>query len=365
MTTIDPGRRSATRPADARGVRWVLAVLVVVGALGSVLWGTWLGGRAPAEADSGSLGFAVAAARLLVDGLGALVIGAGALPLLLVDGRVGTSNRKRASVGPMDRACRAARDSAGRLALSAGAYWAIAATVELWLQASDAVAVAPFSLSPSTLLRYATEVAAGRGLLLTGVCAVLVMVVQVVRYRFPDSGLGRRSAEFSVGAAVLGVLPGVVTGHAGAHASQDPAVLAITLHVVAACCWLGGLFAVAIVLRNRPMLFGLVLPRFSGIAGYCAVLVLVSGLLSAVFRLPNLAELVDTGYGRLILMKSAALGVLLGLGWRARRVLLPRAAALAGRSGKVTVPVARWFGCELTLMAVVLGLAAALPGSAP
>ncbi|WP_028938609.1 copper resistance D family protein [Pseudonocardia spinosispora] len=370
MTTTDPGSRSRARAAESRVVRWTLVALVVVGALGSVLWGTWLGGRAPVEANlpgSGSLGFAVAAVRLLVDGLGALVIGAGALPLLLPGGGLAPRSGRRLPGGVVERARRAAGRGSGRLALAAGACWAIAAAVELWLQASDAVGGSPFALRPSTLLRYGTEVAAGRGLLLTGVCAVLVMAVQVVRHRFGDSGAGRRCPEFSVGAAVLGILPGAVTGHAGAHASQDPAVLAITLHVVAASCWVGGLFAVAIVARNRPVLFGLVLPRFSGVAGYCAVLVLVSGVLSAAFRLPSLADLTGTGYGRLILMKTAVLSVLLGLGWRARRVLLPRAAALAGRagSGKSTVPVARWLGGEMTLMAVVLGLAAALAGSAP
>jgi putative copper resistance protein D len=156
-----------------------------------------------------------------------------------------------------------------------------------------------------------------------------------------------------------------VTGHAAGHDSHDPAVLAIALHVVAASGWVGGLLAVVLVLAAQPRLVAVALPRFSTVAGYCAGTVAVTGVLSAVFRLPTPVALVNTGYGLLVLAKAACLVVLLGLGWRARRRLLGRMAGLTGGRSGSPVPLARWLGLELVVMAVVFGLAAALAGAAP
>ena len=66
------------------------------------------------------------------------------------------------------------------------------------------------------------------------------------------------------------------------------------------------------------------------------------------------AALFLTGYGALVIAKSGALVLLGGLG------LLTRRRMAAGR-----VPVLRWAGFEVTLMAVTLGLAAALSQTAP
>ena len=61
-----------------------------------------------------------------------------------------------------------------------------------------------------------------------------------------------------------------------------------------------------------------------------------------------------TRYGALVIAKAAALVLLGVLG------LLTRRRMAAGR-----VPVLRWAGVEVTLMAVTLGLAAALSQAAP
>jgi len=107
------------------------------------------------------------------------------------------------------------------------------------------------------------------------------------------------------------------------------------------------------------------LPRFSTVAGYCAGVVAVTGVLGAVLRLPTPGALVSTGYGVLLLAKAACLAGLVGLGWRARRRLLTRVAGSAGRRSDAPVPLARWLALELVVMAVVFGLAAALAGAAP
>ena len=351
-----------------------------LGALAAVLAGCWLAGWSGAGAAVGTVGVArsevapaVAVARLATDGLGAACIGLALLPLLLAErpGERRRGGRPGAATESSERARRTALRRAARFGMVLAAGWAIVALLALWLQAADAAGVAPARLSPALLAEYTGQVAAGRGLLLTLGCALLLMGLQLAALvrSDRDGARGRaRYPELVLGAGLLGVLPGPVTGHAAGHAAghagHDPAVLAIALHVVAACLWVGGLLAMVLVLAAHRRLVAVALPRFSSVAGYCTATVALTGVLSAALRLPTPAALVDTGYGLLVLAKAACLAVLLGLGFRARRTLLTRVAGLAS-GGPGSAPLASWLGLELAVMAVVFGLAAALAGAAP
>jgi len=330
-----------------------------VGAAGNPGAGNPGAGGSGAGAAPSPVELAVAADRLALDGLGVASVGLALLPLLLgishPSGSAGVGTG-----GAVGRAAGGARHRAARLGVLLAAGWAIAAVLALWLRAADASESAPFAVSRRLVGEYAGEVAAGRGLLLTLGCAVLVMVLQLTALLRPS-----RYPELVVGAGLLGMLPGTVTGHAASHAGHDVAVLSVALHVVAASVWVGGLFAVVLVLGGQRPLASAALPRFSTVAGYCAATVAVTGVLSAVFRLPSLGALVTTGYGALVLAKACGLVVLLGLGWRARRRLVSRLAELAARRSEAPAPLLRWLGAELAVMAVVLGLAAALAGAAP
>ena len=339
---------------------------MVVLAVAAVLAGAEVG--ASGHATLSSAGLAVAVARLAVDALGAVQIGLTLLPLLIG----GCGHGWPAEHGAAARARRAALGRAARYAALVAAGWTVAALLALWMQAADAAGSTLFQLRPEVFVDYATQVAAGRGLLLTLSCALLVagLMVAAANRLGPSSGQDTpRYPELAVGASVLGVLPGPVTGHASSDVNHDYAVLAIALHVVAACVWVGGLVAVVLVLAGHRGLLAVVLPRFSVVAGYCAGVVAVTGVLSAVFRLPAPSALVDTGYGALVLAKAAGLVGLLALGWRARGRLLRRVVRPTGRSRpelvQRPVPLVQWLSLELAVMAVVFGLAPALAGSAP
>jgi copper resistance protein D len=104
----------------------------------------------------------------------------------------------------------------------------------------------------------------------------------------------------------------------------------------------------ALVARHRALLDA-VLPRFSTLAGGCVIAVAATGVVNAATRLDGWAALPGTGYGQLVLAKTALLLVLAGLGGLARRRLR------AHRR-----PVLRWAGLEVALMALTMGVAAAL-----
>jgi putative copper resistance protein D len=231
-----------------------------------------------------------------------------------------------------------------------GGAWVVLALLGIAFRAADGYGRPVTSLTGPDVLVWTTNLAAGRGALLTVACAAAVLGCAVARLRDPSRLPGRIVLVI----ALLGMLTPGVTGHASSSASHEVAVTTVALHVAAASLWVGGLAAILVLLGRRRELLATALPRFSTLAGACLAVVTVSGVLTAQVRLGSWAALFFTGYGALVIAKAAALVLLGGLG------LLTRRRMAAGRT-----PVLRWAGVEVTLMAVTLGLAAALSQAAP
>lgn len=242
------------------------------------------------------------------------------------------------------------RRQADRALVAVGSAWLVLALLGIAFRAADGYGRPVTSLTGPDLLVWATNLAAGRGALLTVACAGAVLGCAIARLRDPDLVAGRIVLVI----ALLGMLTPGVTGHASSSASHEVAVTTVALHVAAASLWVGGLGALLVLLGRRRELLATALPRFSTLAGFCLATVTVSGVLTAQVRLGSWAALFFTGYGALVIAKAGALVLLGGLG------LLTRRRMAAGR-----VPVLRWAGIEVTLMAVTLGLAAALSQTAP
>lgn len=112
-----------------------------------------------------------------------------------------------------------------------------------------------------------------------------------------------------------------VTGHAvdGRYASL--AVAADLAHLAAMTVWLGGLALTAAVL-SRPAAvaeLAVVLPRFSRLAFVSVVVLVVTGTYQAWREVGSFGHLLDTRFGRLLLLKSAGVVVVVALGGLARR----------------------------------------------
>ena len=242
------------------------------------------------------------------------------------------------------------RRRADRAIVAAGGVWLVIALLGIAFRAADGYGRPVSSLTGPDLLVWATNLAAGRGALLTVACAAAVLGCAVARLRDPDLVAIRVVLVI----ALLGMLTPGVTGHASSSASHEVAVTTVALHVAAASLWVGGLGAILVLLGRRRELLARALPRFSTLAGACLAVVTISGLLTAQVRLGSWSALFLTGYGALVIAKVGAL-VLLGL-----LGLVTRRRMAAGR-----LPVLRWAGVEVTVMAVTLGLAAALSQAAP
>jgi copper transport protein len=114
----------------------------------------------------------------------------------------------------------------------------------------------------------------------------------------------------------LGFVSGLsLSGHSAADAGSSwKSELADWAHLSAACLWIGGLVQLAFVVwpllpdaRRTTFL------AFSRLATVCVGVLLLAGVYLAILRLPDVSDLWSTGYGRILLVKSAL--VALAFAW--------------------------------------------------
>jgi len=157
----------------------------------------------------------------------------------------------------------------------------------------------------------------------------------------------------------------------GGHTSvQSPVALLLpanVLHVAAMGAWLGGVIVLVFALRtatsripaeDRPRLLGSVVGRFSRLAGVAIATVLATGIVQSIVEVRTFPNLVDTAFGRAVLVKIALLGGIVALGALNRRRHLPRIAA----SGAA---LRRTLRAEIALGLAAIAATGALAGYAP
>lgn len=112
-----------------------------------------------------------------------------------------------------------------------------------------------------------------------------------------------------------------IAGHASTGSEVPLTVAANLVHLMAMSTWLGGLALVAVGLRPARLVDDLaaVMPRFSRLAFACVVVIVLTGTYLAWREVGSVDALRSTEYGRLLLVKLAAVLALLGLGNLARR----------------------------------------------
>ena len=325
------------RPAAAGVVvGLVVAVLAVLAALAGAG-----GADAPLLGDPGAgVRWGLPVATLLTDLAGALTIGALALAAFVLPRGTGRE--------PSDG--RAWQRALGVAAVAA-AVWTLAGTVRLVLTYAN-VAGRPVG-GPgfgSELGAFISGLSLGRALLAGIVIAALTSaaVLMVVTPR---------------GALLVGILATVVlvlqsqSGHAAGSSNHELAISAMFLHLSGVALWVGGLATLALVARRLGEDLPATVARYSALAGWCYLAVVVSGLVNAGLRIGGW-EGFTSGYGALVVVKAALLAVLGFIGWWHRR-------RVVGRLGTARRLFWRLVLVELTVMGAASGVAAALAGTAP
>ncbi|MGI8532613.1 MAG: cytochrome c oxidase assembly protein, partial [Geodermatophilaceae bacterium] len=155
-------------------------------------------------------------------------------------------------------------------------------------------------------------------------------------------------------------LPLALAGHAEGARNHGIAVDSLGVHLVAVTVWVGGLGGLALLHRRLDADLVVSVRRYSTLAGWCFLLVAVTGVVNAAVNLDGWGTL-GTGYGVLLLGKVVALTVLGWAGRAQRRQLAARMAATAA-AGRL---FGRLVSAELLVMAVAIGLGVALARTGP
>jgi putative copper export protein/mono/diheme cytochrome c family protein len=188
----------------------------------------------------------------------------------------------------------------------------------------------------------------------------------------------RRSPLRTWGSMGLGAVL-LSTVSLGSHAAADPAPLVPLigdwLHLAGACAWVGGLMSFVYAMWQlrrwpgspRTRLTAELIPRFSALALTSVGCLALSGLYSALLRVGTLTALVQTLYGRILLVKGAILAPMIGLGAVNLLLITPamrRAATRADGDIKLIGRFRRIIASEVTLgtaLFLVVGLLTSAP----
>lgn len=174
-------------------------------------------------------------------------------------------------------------------------------------------------------------------------------------------------------AAAMTLALGSLASHSAAEEQAVLATLAYALHLIVASVWFGGLPGVILVASatvtdpmNERSRAGEVLSRFSALALYTMIIIVVSGLVVANLMIDtNYAGLVATTYGWLLITKLTLLAIILSIASRAKSVWVPALkqrpdiAATGGQKLQTWVRIE--FGLAVLLVIVATVLANAVP----
>ncbi|MET0419104.1 MAG: copper resistance protein CopC [Actinoplanes sp.] len=157
-----------------------------------------------------------------------------------------------------------------------------------------------------------------------------------------------------LGVAALATWP--LTGHPTASPVAGVSVVVDAIHLAAMAVWLGGLvMLVGFLLRQATEReLGAILPIWSRWAATAVAALILAGVVQALIEVSSLNGLVNSTYGRLILVKVALVAGVLGVAWFSRRMVRARTAEAEPRGLRRIVAI------ELLVTVVVLGVTSVL-----
>lgn len=182
-----------------------------------------------------------------------------------------------------------------------------------------------------------------------GVLAVAVFLLRPLI----NGGGGPADRILIIGVAALGGITWPLSGHPAGSPVPIVSIVVDALHLAAAATWLGGLAMLALFLVKRPEA-AVILPVWSRWAGIAVSTILLAGVVAALIEIGTPTALVETTYGRWVILKVGLVGLLLIAAMLARRIVNRGG---AGIGGLVKV--------ELAIAAVVLGVTSALTQTTP
>jgi copper transport protein len=170
---------------------------------------------------------------------------------------------------------------------------------------------------------------------------------------------GRAATAIAGLAGVVAVVASAPAGHGASGRWKALGELLTVVHVGAMAVWLGGLLALALVVKVADAELA---KRFSPTAAIAMILVVASGTIQSIRQLDSVDALTDSTYGKWLLLKLAAVGLVLC------GALASRYATYGGLIGSRRTDrevLRRALAVELVAGLIVLGATGALTGTPP
>jgi putative copper resistance protein D len=323
-------------PVNVPGLLVVgLAITVAATGLGLVIGGGAYTAPVPGITDAGPLvGWLLPVARSLT-----LAFGVASFGWLFYAAFLGTQQ-------PGGLLGSSARADVRRAGTAAG-LWAIAAAVAALLSLANVLG-SPLAeaIRPTILRTYAWDIPSVRAYVLASLFAGAIWVA--ARYA---RSLAAAAGWWVVALAAMAFAP--LAGHAAGYGDHALALTSGVAHVWATAAWFGGLLALAVHAWRADPGSAQAAVRYRNVALVAVAALALTGIGNAYTRMDTISDLWNSGYGRLVLIKSIILLVLIAIAAILRQRLT--ADVVGNRrsiSGLITL--------ELSLLAVAAGLAVAL-----
>ncbi len=228
------------------------------------------------------------------------------------------------------------------------AVWLVTSAFQIILTLANILGTSLGSaLDPTTLKSFVSQIDLGRFLAFqTFLAAIVFIALFFIRGALPATVL--------LGISLLALVSPVFQSHSASSGSHSLAIGSLVIHVVALSLWVGGIFAIVLLEEADRRI---ALPRFSKLALWAAIAVVISGIANAWARL-NFASAWSSSYARIIIAKVILTVVLLIIGFRNRKSL-----AEGEKTGWSLL--SRVIVVEALIMGAVVALGSWLSGTRP
>ena len=188
--------------------------------------------------------------------------------------------------------------------------WLLATAIYVIVQLSyllDQPLVASFDL---TVIRsYLTQTSLGKAYVVQIIGILILLLIPLRRLL---------SGYISLLIALIAITAPVFQSHGSSSGNHGLAIGALIIHVIALSFWVGGLFGLTQLSKAQKLI---ALPRFSEIALWSAITVVISGAATAWTRLDSL-QAWQSKYGVITLVKISLAFILVGFGALHRRWII-------------------------------------------
>lgn len=189
----------------------------------------------------------------------------------------------------------------------------------------------------------------GRALLVRFVCAIAWGVIAATA----SASVSRRWRISVIATAVVTIATYATSGHQSVGTLRGIFVPLDMIHLAAISTWVGALLALAVVSKENNVEDEA--KRFSRMATWSMPVVVVTGVVQAVYLLGGISTITQSNFGKLLLLKTLLVGAVVLMGSKARSKLL------LGEFSSIR-KIIRW---ESTVVVLVLAVTSLMVAQSP